>query len=108
MAQKIDVEAINNGVSYYLGPLLNWTLVGVVQALLEEIERSRLYFFVYCCLVSCNSQFPEFTTCGCLGCDTDGQELPQRCASYNKTTNLETILRSKSPIAVTSEHAFTS
>lgn len=41
MMKQIDGDAMKNGVSYYLGPLLNWTLVGVVQALLEEIERSR-------------------------------------------------------------------
>jgi mediator of RNA polymerase II transcription subunit 5 len=76
MAQKIDVEAIKNGVSYYLGPLLNWTLVGVVQALLEEIERSRLAFRVSYHLVSCILQFPKLTTCGGLGGDTDGEELP--------------------------------
>ncbi|KAF8585572.1 hypothetical protein K439DRAFT_1409940 [Ramaria rubella] len=40
VAQRIDVDALKNGVSYYLGPLLNWTLVGVVQALLKELGRS--------------------------------------------------------------------
>ncbi|KAF8503938.1 mediator complex subunit Med5-domain-containing protein [Hysterangium stoloniferum] len=40
IAQRIDADALQNGVSYYMGPLLNWTLVGVVQALLEELERA--------------------------------------------------------------------
>ncbi|KII93232.1 hypothetical protein PLICRDRAFT_121648 [Plicaturopsis crispa FD-325 SS-3] len=38
--KKIDVEVLNNGVSYFLGPLLNWTLVGVIKALLREIEHN--------------------------------------------------------------------
>jgi mediator of RNA polymerase II transcription subunit 5 len=36
--QKIDMDVLNNGVSYFLGPLLNWTLVGVVKALVREIQ----------------------------------------------------------------------
>jgi len=36
---KIDTDVLNNGVSYFLGPLLNWTLVGVVKALLQEIQQ---------------------------------------------------------------------
>ncbi|KIJ33080.1 hypothetical protein M422DRAFT_265113 [Sphaerobolus stellatus SS14] len=35
-----DADALQNGVSYYMGPLLNWTLVGVAQALLDEVERT--------------------------------------------------------------------
>ena len=37
--QKIDMDVLNNGVSYFLGPLLNWTLVGVVKTLLREIQQ---------------------------------------------------------------------
>jgi mediator of RNA polymerase II transcription subunit 5 len=37
--QKIDMDVLNNGVSYFLGPLLNWTLVGVVKVLLREIQQ---------------------------------------------------------------------
>ncbi|KAF7965853.1 hypothetical protein HWV62_41212 [Athelia sp. TMB] len=31
MAGKIDADVLNNGVSYFTGPLLNWTLVGVIK-----------------------------------------------------------------------------
>lgn len=36
-AQKIDKDVLFNGVSYFTGPLLNWTLVGVIKALSQEI-----------------------------------------------------------------------
>lgn len=36
---RLDAESLQNGLSYYMSPLLNWTLVGVVQALLDEVER---------------------------------------------------------------------
>ncbi|KAF8622908.1 hypothetical protein AX15_006669 [Amanita polypyramis BW_CC] len=39
--RKIDNEVLNNGVSYFTGPILNWTLVGVVRALIHEIRRKR-------------------------------------------------------------------
>ncbi|KAJ6503472.1 hypothetical protein C8R47DRAFT_1250472 [Mycena vitilis] len=35
---SIDEEVLNNGISYFTGPLLRWTLVGVVQALTHEIQ----------------------------------------------------------------------
>ncbi|KAK7064160.1 mediator of RNA polymerase II transcription subunit 5 [Favolaschia claudopus] len=35
---NIDEEVLNNGISYFTGPLLRWTLVGVVQALMQEIQ----------------------------------------------------------------------
>lgn len=35
--QKIDKDVLFNGVSYFTGPLLNWTLVGVIKALSQEI-----------------------------------------------------------------------
>ncbi|KAF8640574.1 hypothetical protein AX17_000236 [Amanita inopinata Kibby_2008] len=37
--QKIDHEVLSNGVSYFTGPILNWTLLGVVKALLKEIRQ---------------------------------------------------------------------
>ncbi|PFH54543.1 hypothetical protein AMATHDRAFT_135078 [Amanita thiersii Skay4041] len=40
-SQKIDSEVLNNGVSYFTGPILNWTLLGVVRALLSDIQRRR-------------------------------------------------------------------
>jgi mediator of RNA polymerase II transcription subunit 5 len=36
---KMDADVLNNGVSYFTGPLLNWTLVGVVKSLLREIQQ---------------------------------------------------------------------
>ncbi|KAF7436894.1 mediator complex subunit [Pleurotus ostreatus] len=38
MASKIDNDTLHNGVSFFLSPLLNWTLVGVVKSLLREIK----------------------------------------------------------------------
>ncbi|KAJ6519904.1 hypothetical protein C8R45DRAFT_40218 [Mycena sanguinolenta] len=35
---NIDDEVLNNGISYFTGSLLRWTLVGVVQALTQEIQ----------------------------------------------------------------------
>ncbi|OCH95796.1 hypothetical protein OBBRIDRAFT_745014 [Obba rivulosa] len=40
-ARKMDKEVLNNGVSYFLGPLLNWTLAGVVKSLLLEIQHRK-------------------------------------------------------------------
>ncbi|EIW86647.1 hypothetical protein CONPUDRAFT_141107, partial [Coniophora puteana RWD-64-598 SS2] len=37
--QKIERDVLHNGVSYFLGRLLNWTLVGVMRALVSEIGR---------------------------------------------------------------------
>ncbi|KAI0673502.1 mediator complex subunit Med5-domain-containing protein [Trametes maxima] len=39
MERKMDKEVLNNGISYFLGPLLNWTLAGVVRSLLSEVQR---------------------------------------------------------------------
>ena len=36
--QKIDVDVLKNGVSYFLGPLLNWTLVGVIKSLVRDVQ----------------------------------------------------------------------
>lgn len=36
---RIDIDALRNGISYFLEPLLNWTLVGVVHAMLFEIQQ---------------------------------------------------------------------
>lgn len=35
---KIDADVLNNGISYFLGPLLNWTLVGIIKAILKEVK----------------------------------------------------------------------
>ncbi|GBE78206.1 hypothetical protein SCP_0110890 [Sparassis crispa] len=39
--RKMDKDVLNSGISYFLGPLLNWTLLGIVKALLAEIHRRR-------------------------------------------------------------------
>ncbi|KAH7931048.1 hypothetical protein BV22DRAFT_1053726 [Leucogyrophana mollusca] len=39
---RIDNETVHNGISYFLGPLLNWTLVGVVKGLLVELQQRAL------------------------------------------------------------------
>lgn len=39
--KKIDAETLLNGVSYFTGPLLNWTLVGVVEALIRDAQSTR-------------------------------------------------------------------
>ncbi|KAF8349998.1 hypothetical protein F5887DRAFT_1059221 [Amanita rubescens] len=49
-ARKIDHEVLNNGVSYFTGPILSWTLVGVIKAIVQEIQRKghlRLYGMPY-------------------------------------------------------------
>lgn len=56
--KKMDSEVLNNGVSYFLGPLLNWTLVGVVKALVREIYQkgwaiSWFRFTLVSCLLPC-------------------------------------------------------
>jgi hypothetical protein len=38
LAQQIDGDVLSNGVSYFTGPLLNWTLVGVIKGLAREIQ----------------------------------------------------------------------
>ncbi|KAJ7181738.1 mediator complex subunit Med5-domain-containing protein, partial [Mycena crocata] len=35
---NLEEDVLNNGVSYFTGPLLRWTLVGVVLALSQEIQ----------------------------------------------------------------------
>ena len=44
MERKMDKEVLNNGISYFLGPLLNWTLAGVIRSLLMDIQRRRYVF----------------------------------------------------------------
>jgi len=36
---RIDIDVLHSGISYFLEPLLNWTLVGVVHAMLFEIQQ---------------------------------------------------------------------
>ncbi|OBZ79167.1 Mediator of RNA polymerase II transcription subunit 5 [Grifola frondosa] len=37
--RKMETDVLNNGISYFLGPLLNWTLAGVVRVLLMEVQH---------------------------------------------------------------------
>ncbi|PCH33791.1 hypothetical protein WOLCODRAFT_129982 [Wolfiporia cocos MD-104 SS10] len=39
---KMEKDVLSDGISYFMGPLLNWTLVGVVKSLLSEIQRRGL------------------------------------------------------------------
>ena len=39
LERKMDKEVFNNGISYFCGPLLNWTLAGVIRSLLLDIQR---------------------------------------------------------------------
>ncbi|PPQ64382.1 hypothetical protein CVT26_002089 [Gymnopilus dilepis] len=38
---KLDKEALMNGISYFTGPLLNWSLVGIIQALVKELQMRQ-------------------------------------------------------------------
>jgi mediator of RNA polymerase II transcription subunit 5 len=40
LLHKIDKDVLLNGVSYFTGPLLNWTLVGVIKLLAKDIQKS--------------------------------------------------------------------
>jgi mediator of RNA polymerase II transcription subunit 5 len=39
--RKFDLDVLNNGISYFLGPLLGWTLPGIVLALVRHIRLTR-------------------------------------------------------------------
>ncbi|KZW00618.1 hypothetical protein EXIGLDRAFT_132482 [Exidia glandulosa HHB12029] len=39
VVKVVDAECLRNGVQFFVGPLLNWTLVGVVKAFVAEIDR---------------------------------------------------------------------
>ena len=44
--RKLETTQLNNGISYFTEPLLSWTLVGVIKALLREIfEKEYDPFF---------------------------------------------------------------
>lgn len=40
LARTMDVDVLKSGVSYFLGGLLNWTLVGVLNSLITDINRA--------------------------------------------------------------------
>ena len=39
--RKLELDTLNNGISYFLGPLLGWTLPGIVLALVRQIRLTR-------------------------------------------------------------------
>ncbi len=39
--RKLELDTLNNGISYFLGPLLGWTLPGIVLALVRQIRLIR-------------------------------------------------------------------
>ncbi|KAI0274635.1 hypothetical protein BC834DRAFT_2384 [Gloeopeniophorella convolvens] len=39
--RKLDPDVLNNGISYFLGPLLGWTLPGIILALVRDIRASK-------------------------------------------------------------------
>ncbi|TFK77029.1 hypothetical protein BDN72DRAFT_866833 [Pluteus cervinus] len=62
-------EVLMNGISYFTGPLLSWTLVGVVRALLTELERTRYSSqphleVLKTLLMSSSCPRPVFALCG--------------------------------------------
>jgi len=40
-AHKMERDVLTNGVSYFTGPLLNWTLVNVIKSLIKEIQSRQ-------------------------------------------------------------------
>ncbi|KZT05944.1 uncharacterized protein LAESUDRAFT_726512 [Laetiporus sulphureus 93-53] len=40
--RRIDKDVLNNGISYFLGVLLNWTLSGIVKSLLVIVQHEGL------------------------------------------------------------------
>ena len=44
--RKFDADVLNNGISYFLGPLLGWTLPGIVLALVRHIRLARWELFL--------------------------------------------------------------
>ncbi|KDQ63670.1 hypothetical protein JAAARDRAFT_189219 [Jaapia argillacea MUCL 33604] len=84
--QKIDKDVLFNGVSYFVGPLLNWTLVGVIKALVMEIQHRGPSVHIHLevlqtLLVSSTCPKPVLSLCGAsilrlLG-DTKNKHLHQ-------------------------------
>lgn len=46
---KLEKEALNNGVSYFQSPLLNWTLGGVVKAILQDYQQKGFVLVLSLC-----------------------------------------------------------
>jgi mediator of RNA polymerase II transcription subunit 5 len=39
--RKLELDTLNNGITYFLGPLLGWTLPGIMLALVRQIRMTR-------------------------------------------------------------------
>ncbi|KAJ7487681.1 hypothetical protein B0H11DRAFT_1720623 [Mycena galericulata] len=66
---NIDEDVLNNGISYFTGPILRWTLVGVVQALSQEIQMKgysapRHFSVLQTLLLSSQCPRPVHCLCG--------------------------------------------
>ncbi|EJD55596.1 hypothetical protein AURDEDRAFT_179328 [Auricularia subglabra TFB-10046 SS5] len=67
--KTIDGEALRNGVQFFLGPLLNWTLVGVVKSFVADIDRlgycATMHIEALKTIISPTNQLPiVFRLCG--------------------------------------------
>ncbi|KAJ7631007.1 hypothetical protein FB45DRAFT_554296 [Roridomyces roridus] len=65
----IDEDVLNNGIAYFTGPLLRWTLVGVVLALSREIQLQgysapRHFSVLQTLLLSSQCPIPVHRLCG--------------------------------------------
>ncbi|THH04163.1 hypothetical protein EW145_g5729 [Phellinidium pouzarii] len=80
--RRLEAETLSNGVSYFTGPLLNWTLVGVIKALLRDILeknfKAPVHLDVLQTLIestSCPQTVLLLTAHGLLALVTDPQAL---------------------------------
>jgi len=39
--RKLELDVLNNGITYFLGPLLGWTLPGIILVLVRQIRVTR-------------------------------------------------------------------
>lgn len=50
---ELDTPTLNNGIAYFLGPLLGWTLPGIVLALVRQVRLTRWEQPSYPCHYDC-------------------------------------------------------
>jgi len=61
--RKLDLDVLNNGISYFLGPLLGWTLPGIVVALVRHIRITRWKtLFIWVTTITDSNQVPVGAT----------------------------------------------
>jgi mediator of RNA polymerase II transcription subunit 5 len=93
--RKLDHDVLTNGVSYFLGPLLRWTLPGIVLALVREIRISR-WRPLSCPDTFDNdtrmNQLPLSATSECFAHCHAITETPAACVSPLWTKRFETTL----------------